>query len=272
MYLDVTQSGRGELFDKLEVFLSTLDKVLVKARAKGSNKLDLHEFSEELRRLAEEADPIRQPSSVFDPGDPEVVGRITACVMLIQPRYTLSELKNTKFYGSGIYSLYYKGDFSPYASISGSETPIYVGKADPQEPAAITPRAQGTKLYDRLNEHMRSIERAGNLLTTDFEFKYLVVKSGMQKSAEGYLIHYFKPIWNNEVKVCFGIGKHGDSATTRGNKRSPWDVLHPGRPWAADATLLDQKTRDCVIEEILAHYEKYPPMAALDYRNILTGE
>ena len=29
-----------------------------------------------------------------------------------------------------------------------------------------------------------------------------------------------------------GFGKHGDSAATRTNTRSPWDTLHPGRPWA----------------------------------------
>lgn len=34
------------------------------------------------------------------------------------------------------------------------------------------------------------------------------------------------------MKVCYGFGKHGDSAGTRKNERSPWDTIHPGRPWA----------------------------------------
>lgn len=35
--------------------------------------------------------------------------------------------------------------------------------------------------------------------------------------------------------ICFGFGKHGDDPATRGNTRSPWDTLHPGRSWAAKA-------------------------------------
>ena len=54
----------------------------------------------------------------------------------------------------------------------------------------------------------------------------------MISSRYNYLIDRFKPIWNNETKVCFGFGKHGDNAATRRNTVSPWDTLHPGRPWA----------------------------------------
>jgi hypothetical protein len=35
------------------------------------------------------------------------------------------------------------------------------------------------------------------------------------------------------------MSKHGDAAKTRANKRSPWDVVHPGRLWALDAALVD---------------------------------
>lgn len=259
------------MIKEIEAFLGSLDKVVVKARVSGGAKFDLHQFSERLNQLAEKADPILQPPFIFDPGDPAMIGRVTSCALLVQAKHPLSDLKAVKFYGSGIYSIYYKGDFPPYRPIRGTETPIYVGKADPQNPSAATPRAQGTKLFDRLGEHLRSIDRAENLEVSDFEYRYLVVKSGMQKSAEEYLINYFRPIWNNEIKVCFGIGKHGDSGNTRSNKRSPWDVMHPGRPWAAHPDLLDQKNLECIIGGISNHLQEHPPLAQVDYKSVLMG-
>jgi hypothetical protein len=76
------------------------------------------------------------------------------------------------------------------------------------------------------------------------------------------MIQFYKPIWNKEIKVCFGIGKHGDSATTRANKRSPWDTMHPGRKWA-DRTKDDQKSRAEIEEDILMHLEVHPPIPDL---------
>lgn len=64
------------------------------------------------------------------------------------------------------------------------------------------------------------------------EFRYLVVQSGWVLAAETYLINCFRPVWNRQIEVCYGIGKHGDKYSTRFNKRSPWDTLHLGRSWA----------------------------------------
>jgi hypothetical protein len=61
------------------------------------------------------------------------------------------------------------------------------------------------------------------------------------------------------------MSKHGDSAETRSNKRSPWDVVHPGRAWAShdilensaslqqikykiDAVLEDKEPRQNIME------------------------
>lgn len=74
------------------------------------------------------------------------------------------------------------------------------------------------------------------------------------------MIRLFLPIWNKEIKICFGIGKHGDAAVTRGNRRSPWDTMHPGRAWA-NATLADQSSRERIIEAISSHFLKNPPIA-----------
>lgn len=258
------------MITKIDDFVAELDRMVAKIKKGPTKNIDFHGLSEKLKTLAEAVDPIRQPPSVFDPGDPQMIGRVTSCALLLQPKLKFSDLKTDKFYGSGIYSIYYNGAFAPYRPISGTETPIYVGKADPRDPAAPTPRSQGVKIHGRLTEHLRSIEKAENLEAEDFEFRFLVVKSGMQGSAEEYLINYFKPIWNSQTKICFGVGKHGDSAKTRGNKRSPWDALHPGRKWA-DLSLEDQKTVDRILSEIYEHFQKHPPIKVIDYKALLTG-
>jgi hypothetical protein len=40
---------------------------------------------------------------------------------------------------------------------------------------------------------------------------------------------YMESIWNRQTKPVPGFGKHGDSAETRSNSRSPWDTIRPGR-------------------------------------------
>ena len=158
-----------------------------------------------------------------------------------------------------MYAIYYKGSFAPYAPLAGTDHPIYVGKADPASSSAKDAVEQGTKLSDRLQEHAKNIRKATSSLNIDdFECRFLVVQTGFQKSAEDYLINFFKPIWNSETKICFGLGKHGDSPSTRGNKRSPWDTLHPGRPWAQSITT-NQKSLQRILEEIAAHLVANPP-------------
>jgi hypothetical protein len=77
--------------------------------------------------------------------------------------------------------------------------------------------------------------------------------------AEKHLIHTFWPIWNSETKACWGLSKHGDAAKTRANKRSPWDVVHPGRAWALDKSLADSLTPDQIAARIEATLDKVPP-------------
>lgn len=216
--------------------------------------------AQSLSAAALSLDTTKRPSSVFDPSNPSVVGRFIALTMIAQDRVPLGTIG--RFYGAGVYGIYYNGAFSGYAPISRSEHPIYVGKADPPKDAK-TAEEQGTKLFARLNEHKKGIQKAANLDINDFECRYLVVASGWQRAAEDYLIQLFKPIWNNEVRLVFGIGKHGDAATTRGNRRSPWDTLHPGRRWAGSAGILDQKPEVQILRELNEHFTKQTP-----YRNI----
>lgn len=222
-------------------------------RLDGEVRRLIVELEEALRRL----DPIAMPTSVFDPSSPRVVGRFTALAMLAQARAPLGLVP--RFYGSGVYVIYYRGEFPPYAPISGSETPIYVGQAAPAQQGARTARDQGERLAARLNEHRKNIAKAGTTLSlADFEARFLVVQSGWETAAEDYLIHLFRPIWNNETRILYGLGKHGDSALTRANKRSPWDTLHPGRAWAANS-VEDASSAERIESELREHFERHAP-------------
>ncbi len=218
---------------------------------------------EELARLLGDIDPIRQPTAVFDPSNPQLVGRFVALALVAQPRISLAKI--TPYYGSGVYAIYYTGNFSLYAPISSTETPIYVGQASPKLANAQTPLDQGSKLSDRLNEHRKNIERAATTLDiADFQYRSLVVQSGWETAAEDYLIHLFRPIWNSETRILFGLGKHGDDARTRQNRRSPWDSVHPGRKWASASTLIDAKSPAAISQELATHFAEHPIFPDLD--------
>jgi hypothetical protein len=187
--------------------------------------------------------------------------------LLAQDRVLLTELRPT--YGSGVYAIYYTGPHPAYAEISNTETPIYVGKADPDEPRAASPRQQGVRLFSRLADHrdaIREVEKYGsenqspNLLkVNDFECRRLVCATNAQLVAERHLIDVFKPAWNSETKICFGISKHGDSSETRRNKMSPWDVLHPGRDWAMTSPVRDGMTADTIMVRLTEHFGRNIP-------------
>lgn len=212
-------------------------------------------------------DPIRMPRATFDPADPKAIGRMVSIALLAQPLVALTDVRPA--YGSGVYAIYYRGDHPLYGGISGSETPIYVGKADPANDDASTTREQGPKLTGRLLEHAGTIGTAESyadklpshlsaIKLADFVCRRLVCATNAQLVAEKHLIRTFWPIWNSETKACWGMSKHGDAATTRANKRSPWDVVHPGRLWALDERLADSLTPDEIAKRIAATLERVP--------------
>ena len=217
-----------------------------------------------LEKLIADLDPIKHPGVVFDPSNPNVVGRVVAITLIAQPRKQLASVE--RFYGSGVYAIYYNGNFKPYQQLSKREHPLYVGKADPTDPSAKTVHEQGDRLANRLNDHRRNVSKvAATLQLQDFEYRALVVQSGWQTSAEDYLIDLFKPIWNNEIDICYGFGKHGDDPDTRANLRSPWDTLHHGREWShRDKNMRDAKTKGEIITEIQEHLKQYPPFQSVD--------
>jgi hypothetical protein len=210
-----------------------------------------------LRGFTDRLDVVQQPPMVLDPHHPDVLGGWIAQAMLQQPRHLLGAIP--MFYGAGVYAIYYNGLHPAYTAIRGRDTPIYVGKADPESTVAALPIEQGLSLTKRLADHAKSIRRASNLEIADFECRFLVVTSGQQTASEDHLLEYFQPVWNKIIK---GFGKHGDSAKTRKNQRSQWDTLHPGRGWADEAgNTPNAQTAEQLIERINEHFAKHPPRA-----------
>lgn len=215
-------------------------------------------------------DPVSMPRATFDPADPKAVGRMVSIALLAQPLVPLKDVSPA--YGSGVYAIYYTGNHPLYAAISNTETPIYVGKADPANDDASTTREQGAKLTGRLIEHAGTVATAEGYANSgslpaglspinlaDFQCRRLVCATNAQLVAEKHLIRTFWPVWNQETKACWGMSKHGDSAKTRKNKRSPWDVVHPGRLWALDNRLEDSLSHQQIEAAIAKTLLKMPP-------------
>jgi hypothetical protein len=174
------------------------------------------------------------PQGSFDPADPKAIGRMVSIALLAQPLIPLSRVQPS--YGSGVYAIYYRGDHPLYYGISGSETPIYVGKADPASDDASNAREQGPKLTGRLLEHSGTIETAeayadrlpshlSHIRLVDFVCRKLVCATNAQLVAEKHLIHMFWPVWNSETKACWGMSKQSPSA--------PYAAARPMRVWSS---------------------------------------
>lgn len=250
-----------ELLRRLRDLLAaprTIDDALPK-RERTTLRDESRQAADLLVGLGDELEPFKQPESIFDPGAPQELGRHIGIALYDQPRHPLGSVP--RVYGSGVYAIYYRGNFPAYKPISRTETPIYVGKASPRTRTANSAADQGAQLFERLKNHAASIDAATNLSLAEFDCRFLVVRTAWERTAEDYLIHRYTPVWNKEMKVCMGFGKHGDSAEVRANTRSAWDTLHMGRPWAADKkTKTGRKTATEIRKDIAEHYRTHPPV------------
>lgn len=132
------------------------------------------------------------------------------------------------FGGAGVYTLHYSGDFAPYSGLGTS--PIYVGKAD-------------HGLHGRLTKHANSINASENLRLEDFGCRWLILEQVWINLTEQILIKRYSPLWNVAIK---GFGNHDPGSGRYAQKRSQWDTVHPGRPWARGLADNDQSAADLV--------------------------
>lgn len=139
-----------------------------------------------------------------------------------------------RFAGAGLYALYYTGSLNLYAGLRDTDIPIYVGKAEAGNSSYGDPTNDDrAKLYERIAKHARSVQEVadhdGNLKVSHFEVRYLLLDDVWIVLGERALLRAYAPVLWNTLMPGFGANPPG---TARGNARSIWDTIHPGRPRA----------------------------------------
>lgn len=173
----------------------------------------------------------------YNPLDKMNLGRSVAEALLLRPVAPLTD--TTAIAGAGVYAIYYTGNFSPYRPVTERnrngqfQQPIYVGKAVPKgarKGGMAFDAATGRALRERLGQHAASINEVNNLNVEDFYSRTLVVDDIWIPLGENMMIEQFRPIWN---LVIDGFGNKDPGKRRATQYRSMWDVLHPGRRFAA---------------------------------------
>lgn len=146
-----------------------------------------------------------------------------------------------RFYGSGIYALYYTGSAVPYGKYAelnrlAYDFPIYIGKAVPkgwrQSRANHGKGQQCVELFSRISQHGNSIGKVASLALEDFSCRFVIFdgsSSDMIGTLEAALIKWKKPLWNSYLD---GFGNHDPGKGRYEQAKSGWDLVHPGRSWA----------------------------------------
>lgn len=198
----------------------------------------------------------------YNPLDKGNIGASVAEALLTRAAVPISELPS--FRGAGIYVIYYVGAFGAYKPLADRnkaekfEAPIYVGKAVPAGARKGgefgSSAAHSTALYKRLVEHRESIEASTNLKARDFFCRYLCVDDIWIPLGESLIINKFKPVWNSIVD---GFGNHDPGKGRYGGMRPRWDVIHPGRAWAARCAERPELAKD-ILNDIQEYLRSQP--------------
>lgn len=140
----------------------------------------------------------------------------------------------------GVYGLYYFGDYELYTPIAeknkiSADQPIYIGKAvsSGKRTGLLNKNQDAGSVLARLWEHARSINAVNNLKIDDFQCKFVFLgknEEDLIEVLEARLLKKFQPLWN--APCLAGFGNHDPGSGRHMQQRSPWDTLHPGRPWA----------------------------------------
>lgn len=169
------------------------------------------------------------------------LGESVAEALLRVPVHPLSETGH--LIGAGVYAIYYTGGFTAYAPVAVRNVdnqflqPIYVGKAVPKgarKGGLGFDAGKGKALRDRLSQHATSINEASNLDLADFRYRALTVDDIWIPLGENVVIEKYQPLWN---RVIDGFGNKTPGKGRATQKRSSWDVLHPGRNFVENLAL-----------------------------------
>lgn len=174
---------------------------------------------------------MKQPK-LFDPFQMEnIIGTLYNALMSSE-QCPFQDLE--PFDGAGTYAIFYSGSLPLYSDLSGRDIPIYVGKAVPhgaRKGDLVGEAMESSALYKRLSEHKKSLMQVQckGMELADFSFRVLVLENFWIPMCESMLIARFAPVWN---KIADGFGNHNPGSGRTKGRRSLWDTLHPGRPWA----------------------------------------
>jgi len=189
---------------------------------------------------------------LYNPLDKANLGQSVSEALLARP---IEQLPPSRFEGAGIYAIYYSGGFKLYEPIAKRNAdnkwkhPIYIGKAVPsgaRKGQYKVDAKPGVVMWTRLRQHADSIKGAANLNREDFRCRYLVADDIWIPLGESMLISRFSPLWNLVVE---GFGIHPPGTGREMQKRSLWDMLHPGRSLAQKLPEHHRKTAE--IEEMV---------------------
>lgn len=177
--------------------------------------------------------------------------------LLRNPPIPLSSIQ--KFYGAGLYAIYYAGGFPAYEVIREKNIndkwslPIYVGRAvspGSRRGLIVGEGAKSTALYNRIREHAKSIIAAKNLDIDDFYVRWLVVEDIWIPLGETALIRATQPVWN---AVLDGFGNHDPGKGRRKGAVSPWDTVHRGRKWAEKHEPADKVVEERLLKDVIQY-------------------
>ncbi|MET8251428.1 Eco29kI family restriction endonuclease [Micromonospora sp. NPDC005197] len=193
----------------------------------------------------------------YNPLDRVELGKSVERALLARPLAPLPP--KAAFAGAGLYAIYYVGTLDLYRPIAPparepGEIPIYVGRASApgarQGALGLQSTTAEPALFNRLKQHARSVQLAeaysdergqAGLRLADFRCRYLVADDIWVPLAEALLIGHYRPVWNVLID---GFGNH-DPGKGRGEQaRSSWDMLHPGRAWAAKRPATKKSAHD----------------------------
>jgi hypothetical protein len=209
----------------------------------------------------------------FNPLDKRNLGASVADALLASQPYKFSELLG--FPGSGVYAIYYSGSFPAYCSLAAVNrgalrAPIYVGKAVPsgaRKGGVRDGSGSGKSLFTRLRQHADSIKATSNLDINDFRCRLLVVDDIWIPLGESLLIARFSPLWNQLVD---GFGNHDPGSGRHAGLCPRWDVLHPGRPWAAKLKERPETAAE-ISRDVQQYLKNHPILGSIGQKLALAG-